>query len=301
MAVLFACLAGLSVMVLTIGVTRRAPSSTVRRRLRQFDDEQIEAPTDRSFAQRVLAPGLSRLTRMIAALMPGGIQRSVAARLETAGIKAPPSRFMTIWLALSVVLPLVFVLLAIASGGRASSGQLMTAFSWAMITTSLPWLALSRKARSRTEAIDRSLSDAMDLIVTNLEAGVGLQAAMINVAQKFHGPLAVELSRVINEVGLGRPRDEALEAMVRRTGSREMSLFARAVSQAERNGIPIGRVLRGQAAEFRERRRQAARERANTFPLRITVITVIFIFPTLFLLILGPVALNALEFFNEQQ
>jgi tight adherence protein C len=88
--------------------------------------------------------------------------------------------------------------------------------------------------------------------------------------------------------------------MARRTGSRDMQLFVRAIAQAERTGIPIANVLRGQAKELRERRRQLAREKANKIPLKITIPTVMFMFPTLFMLLLGPVILNALKLMGQR-
>ncbi|MEX1023066.1 MAG: type II secretion system F family protein [Dehalococcoidia bacterium] len=296
MALVLASLAGLTATLLALGVTRRSPEAFIRRRVRLLEGEQI-VPEHRSFAERVLAPLVAAVTGSIGSIMPGGLQRTVAARLETAGMRASARRFVTWWLTAGVVAPVVVVLLSVGAGNGVDGNLVVILGGWLALGALGPWVWLGRTARHRTEQIERSLSDSMDLIVTNVESGVGLQAAMINVAQKSHGPLADELGRVIREIGLGRPRDEALTAMARRSGSREMGLFARSVAQAERNGIPIGRVLRSQAAELRERRRQAAREKANTFPLRITLLTVVFIFPTLFLLILGPVVLNVIDFF----
>ena len=158
---------------------------------------------------------------------------------------------------------------------------------------------LRRRAQKRVKRIDKDLPDAIDLIITAVESGLGLQAAMMKVTEFIEGPISDEFSRSGHEVSLGRARDEALYAMGDRCGSRELRLFVRAVNEAEQMSISVSRVLRNQSSEIRERRRQRAREQANTIPVKIAIPTVLFIFPTLFLLILGPVALRVVEFFDE--
>ncbi|MGE3960069.1 MAG: type II secretion system F family protein [Dehalococcoidia bacterium] len=293
---LLAALAGLSVMLFAAGVLRRSPAASIRRRVHELEETEV-APAHRSFAERVLVPAGAAMWNAVAAVMPTGVERRMARRLEAAGLRISVGRFMAAWLGFGMLLPAVALVLVFLAAPREMRPLTLPLLGWLGAGVALPSYWVSKAASRRIEVVEKTLSDAMDLIVTNVEAGVGLQAALINVAGKFHGPLSDELARAIREISLGRSRDEALEGMAKRTGSREMALFARAIAQAERNGVPIARVLRSQAAELRERRRQAARERANTFPLRITLLTVMFIFPTLFLLLLGPVALNVLDFF----
>lgn len=296
-ALLIAAAAGLSTTLLVLGITRPSPRAVVQARLFAVREGAGRQPGE-SFAERILLPAVSAFGRTAASFMPGGIQRRIAARLEQAGMRVPPARFITWWAAIGALLPLAVFLLSVAVRGEPATRSLFALAAWVLAGTALPWLWLRRRAARRTRVIDRGLSDAIDLIVTNVESGVGLQAAMINVAQKFPGPIGLEFGRTIREISLGRSSQEALDAMARRNGSRELALFARAIAQAERNGIPIARVLRVQADELRERRRQLARERANTFPLRITLLSVLFMFPTLFLLILGPVMLDVADYFR---
>lgn len=298
MAAVLSGLAGLTVALFILGLARPNARSSVRERLERMGRIQPEAH-GRSFAGRILLPMASKLGRGVSAFMPGGIRRRLVAHLETAGMHITTSRFLTWWLCVGAVLPCSLFLLRIATGGGVSGRGVLALGLWIAATMMLPWYWVRSRARRRTGEIDRGLSDAIDLIVTNVESGVGLQAALINVSQKYRGPIGVEFTRTIREIALGRSSQEALEAMGRRSGSREMALLARAVAQAERNGIPIARVLRAQADELRERRRQHARERANTFPIRITLLTVMFIFPSLFMLILGPVVLDVLDHFKS--
>lgn len=295
---IYAALAGLATFLLALGVLRRGPATMIRRRVHELEVTEV-APAQRSFAERVIIPMGTRVWETIASLLPRGLEQRLSSRLDAAGLRVSVGRFLAAWAGFGFVAPVLMMILVLILASSAFGTALIPLLAWLGGGVALPGFMVSRMARNRIEVIERSLSDAMDLIVTNVEAGVGLQAALINVTSKSKGPLTDELTRAIREISLGRSRDEALDAMARRTGSREMALFARAVAQAERNGVPIARVLRAQSSELRERRRQAARERANTFPLRITLLTVMFIFPTLFLLLLGPVALNVLDFFAD--
>ena len=122
---------------------------------------------------------------------------------------------------------------------------------------------------------------------------------MLSVSQRFKGPLADEFGRIIRETSVGRPREEAIEAMAERVGSKDIQLFARAISQAARTGIPIGKVLRSQAIEIRRRRRSMAREKAGKMPVKMTILTVAFMFPTLFMVLLGPVVLSMQDMLGQ--
>ena len=296
---ILAVLAGISVILFTAGVVRRGPAAMIRHRVHQLKEAEEVVPASRSFAERALAPAVAALLGPVGSLMPGGVERRTARQLEAAGLNILVGRFIALWVGLGLLVPSILIALLFVVGTPSMRLLLLPLLGWLGAGVAAPSYWLSRAAKRRVELVEKTLSDAMDLIVTNVEAGVGLQSALINVAGKFHGPLSEELSRAMREISLGRPRDEALEGMATRTGSREVALFTRAVAQAERNGVPIGRVLRAQASELRERRRQAARERANTFPVRITLLSVMFIFPTLFLLLLGPVVLNVLDYFSS--
>ena len=157
---------------------------------------------------------------------------------------------------------------------------------------------LQGKAAARTKSINKELPDAIDMIITSVEAGLGVQQAMATVAEKFKGPIGEEFGHVIAETNIGRPRSEALTDMAVRTGSRDVRLFVRAITQAEQMGISIGGVLRNQSSEIRERRRQEAMERAARIPVMMTIPTILLMLPTLFILILTPVCLNAMESFG---
>jgi tight adherence protein C len=207
--------------------------------------------------------------------------------------------FLVLWAVLAFLAPTLLALFVVASKGSLSSMLIALILAFYGAGAYLPWYLLRRRAERRTRSIDRSLPDAIDLIVTSVESGIALQGAMLNVSRKFGGQIGSEFARVVTETSVGKSRPEALEAMAERTGSRDVRLFVRAVNQAEAMGISIGQVLRSQSAELRERRRQAAREQANKVPVKMTIPTVLFIFPTMFLLVIGPVALRAADILRD--
>lgn len=295
MQTIIAVLAGASVTLFVLGAFRPNRVSAVRRRVEELEGVAPIDPYAQSFAERVVAPFVRALARLVSERMPGKLIQAVDATMETAGMRMTVSTFMSIWATLVVLVPLATLGLVLVGGGTFDRFTVIGLLFWTAMWAYLPWFFVRRRAAKRARRIDRKLPDAIDLIVTSVEAGLGLQAAMLMVAEKFEGPIGEEFTQVVRETSLGRARSEALNAMATRAGSRDLSLFARAVNQAEQMGISISEVLRNQAAEVRDRRRQYAREQAAKIPVKLTIPTIMFIFPTLFLILLGPVALSAVE------
>lgn len=295
-----AVMAGASVAILVVALFRGNRDVEVHRRLERLgsDDEAVDV-FELSFGERVIAPMLGNIGSFGSSLLPARVVQSIDDNLETAGRPMTLSAFLTIWAGAGVALPLGFGLLNVISTGTVSQGLAAILAVWAGAGLYLPWMLLRRKALQRSEQISKELPDAIDLIVTNIEAGLGLQAALLAVAEKFKGPIAEEFGRAVNEISVGVVREEALLSMARRSKAREMFLFARAIAQAEQTGIPIAGVLRNHAAESRERRRQEAQEKAAKIPVKITLPTVLFMFPTLFLLLLGPIGLDVMDTFTS--
>ena len=149
----------------------------------------------------------------------------------------------------------------------------------------------------RSERIRRDLPDAIDLLSISVEAGLGFDAAVQQVAQNTDGPLADELSRMIREMQLGQGRSAALRGLAARSTVHELRAFVGAMVQADQLGIPIGQVLRVQSSEIRVKRRQRAEELAQKVPVKITVPLIFCILPCLFVVVLGPAALTIMDTF----
>lgn len=298
MSILIALLAGLSVATLVVGVFQPSGvSASVRRRAERLWLPGPVQSEDEPFARRVLRPMAESLMRSASRLLPRTLVTSIHQRLETAGLRVSPAQFIARWVMLGIVPAVAFSLFLVITGALSTMNLLM-AGAWLGLGGYGPMRWLRLKAEGRTKVIDRELPDAIDLIVTSVEAGLSVQQAMMTVAEKFSGAIGEEFGRVIAETSIGRTRAEALTEMATRTGSRDLMLFVRAITQAEEMGIAIGGVLRNQSAEIRERRQQRAKEQAAKIPVKMTIPTILLMLPTLFILILTPVVLNAMDSFG---
>jgi tight adherence protein C len=153
------------------------------------------------------------------------------------------------------------------------------------------------KARGRRERIRSQLPDALDLLAVSVEAGLGFDGAIAKLTEHMDGPLAEEFALTLNEMKIGESRQDALKRMSERVDAPELSAFTRAIIQADQLGTSLGRILRVQAADTRLRRQAAAEEKAMKAPIKMLFPTVLFIFPAMFLVILGPAILNIQELF----
>jgi len=154
---------------------------------------------------------------------------------------------------------------------------------------------LSSITRRRRELISAALPDALDLLAVSVEAGLGFDAAIAKVTEKMQGALSEEFALTLNEIRIGESRIEALKKLAERTATPEVSAFTRSIIQADQFGISLGRILRVQATDSRLRRQAAAEERAMKAPIKMLFPTVMFIFPSMFLVTLGPAFLEILK------
>ncbi len=160
-----------------------------------------------------------------------------------------------------------------------------------------PDYLVSMYARRRRENIRAALPDALDLLAVSVEAGLGLDGAVAKLTEHMEGPLADEFGLTLSEMRIGESRQEALRRLGERADTPEVSSFTRSIIQADQLGTSLGRILRVQAADTRLRRQAAAEERAMKAPIKMLFPTVLFIFPAMFLVILGPAILNIDELF----
>jgi tight adherence protein C len=152
----------------------------------------------------------------------------------------------------------------------------------------LPDLLLYNSGQRRQQRIPAELPDALDMLTICVEAGLGFDAALAQVARNTKGPLASEFARVLQEMQIGKSRSEALRAMADRTTVPELRSFVSALTQSGEMGIPVAHVLREQSKEMRVRRRQRAEEQAQKVPVKITFPLITCLFPALLVVILGP-------------
>ena len=162
----------------------------------------------------------------------------------------------------------------------------------------LPDLLIYNKGIKRQEAIELELPNTLDQMLISVEAGLGFETAMARAGQNGQGPLAQELMRTLQDIQVGRPRQEAYQAFADRSSVQDLRSFVRAVVQADKYGIGIAKVLRTQAKQARVKRRQRAEEKAMKLPVKVLFPLILFIFPVLFIVLLGPAALNIIAAFS---
>jgi tight adherence protein C len=162
----------------------------------------------------------------------------------------------------------------------------------------LPDLLIYNKGIKRQQEIEMELPNTLDQMLISVEAGLGFEAAMARAGQNGTGALAQELVRTLQDIQVGRPRQEAYAALAARSSVQDLRSFVRAVVQADKYGIGIAKVLRMQAKQSRIKRRQRAEEKAMKLPVKVLFPLLLCIFPVLFIVILGPAAINIMKAFS---
>jgi tight adherence protein C len=246
------------------------------------------------FRQRVVEPAITRLSAMTLRLSPKATVESVGKRLLVAG------------LASRVTVPQFLALkTGLAIGGLAMAVLLAAATSPLMVFVAAPLLAMmgfllpdsvvTMRMRRRRERVRAQLPDALDLLAVSVEAGLGFDGAVAKLTEHMEGDLIDEFALTLGEVRIGESRLEALKKLATRVPAPEVAAFVRAVIQADQLGISLGRILRVQAADSRLRRQAAAEELAMKAPIKMLMPTVLFIFPAMLLVVLGPAMIYLLH------
>jgi tight adherence protein C len=163
----------------------------------------------------------------------------------------------------------------------------------------VPWIVLSGRATRRRDAITGDLPDFVDLLTVSVEAGLALEAALSRVSERGGGPLATEIRRTLSEISLGRQRRDALRALGVRTDAPAIVALVNSLNHADQSGMELGPVLRAQSDQVRMRRRQRAEETAMKAPTKMLFPLIVFIFPSIFVVLLGPAAISFMETFGS--
>lgn len=253
---------------------------------------------DGSFKDRAVMPAKTALARAVLRITPRANIESVTTKLLKAGLNRKVSP--TGYLASKGVLGFVgFVggqVFAGVTGALASRG-LLIGLAFAFVGFMLPDVVVTFRMRGRKEVLRAELPDALDILAVSVEAGLGFDGAISKLTEHMEGPLADEFALALGEMRIGESRQNALTKMMQRVETPEFSAFVRAIIQADQLGISLGRILKVQASDTRNRRQLAAEERAMKAPIKMLFPTVLFIFPAMFIVILGPAFLNLSELF----
>ncbi len=267
-------------------------------RLSRMTPSQAASPMEAPFSDRVFIPVVDGVVKFFVGLLPTTFVARTSRQLLSAGSPVSTQAFFTIVLMFAVLVPVLFAIIFVSAGSDSSVATLVVIFL-VFVGLILPFVWLRRTVRNRKLQIWRRLPDMFDMVTVCVEAGLGLDAALRQVSTKLKGPLAGEISLTLRQVGMGRPRREALEDMVYRVDVQEVTTFVNAVIQAEQLGTSLGRVLRAQSFTLRVQRRQRAEEIARRAPIKMVFPLVLFIMPAFFIVTIGPMAIHFLNYLNE--
>lgn len=251
--------------------------------------DELKSELDRPFTERILDPLYDRLQRLGRRITGADQAERIRQRLDKAGNPAgwTVDRVAT-GKVIGILVGLVLGLLLANALGKGFGVGVLVVVGVAFLGFNAPTIWLHNTATKRNETMQKELADAIDLLTISVEAGLGFDAAVQQVARNTEGPLSHEFARVLQEMQIGRGRTEAMRALGERTTIPELRSFVSAMVQADSLGIPIGEVLRVQSQEIRVKRRQRAEEKAAEVPVKIMVPVVMFILPVLFIVVLGP-------------
>ena len=247
------------------------------------------------FMDRVVRPTLKRLGQLLEQTMPEKVRQQIHVSLIVAG--RPGGMSAGDFIAVRYVLAGLFAVLGILIGVLTQSTVFLAVgvAVGAAIGLYAPMFWLRMRLNSRRNEIRADLPDVIDVLVVCVEAGLTFEAAMEKVVEKFDHGLAEEFGRAMQEIRLGRPRLEALNDMGQRTGVEDLNNFVQAIIQSDQLGSPIGKILRIQSDEMRLRRLVSAQERGARASLKMLLPMLGCIFPTLWVILLGPAAVLALK------
>ncbi len=296
----FGALVGLAVLLVWVALAPSPAAQAVDERLEIYRgglDIVEEEEMHRPFAARVLAPLLRKFLSALGRLAPLGNLARTQQLLIYAG--EPFGMSALDFAGLRLLAPVVLGGLAFLLLRRLPLNTMLPYLLLAIgLGYFLPYMWLRRRARRRQHEIARALPDALDMMTIGVEAGLGFESAMLKVGERWDNALSRELRRVVAEMRVGTPRDEALRRMAERTGVEGVRSFVTVLIQSTQLGVSIAQVLYTQADQERLRRRQRAEELARQAGGKMVFPLVIFIFPALFAVILGPMVpgiLNAIQ------
>jgi tight adherence protein C len=243
----------------------------------------------RPFVDRVVRPLVGRVVGAVGSIAPRDHRARVRTQIARAGLEG--RRRPEEVIALQGVGGVAGLVLGLGLLATARLGPVLAVVTLLLLVgvgTFGPLVWLSRQVEQRAARLRSELPETLDLLAITVEAGLGLEGAMAVVVERSQGPLADEISRTLQEMGLGLSRHDALVHLRQRSQVSELSSFVQALIQADALGMPLGRVLKAQAAEMRLRRRQWARERAAKLPVKILFPLIACIFPAVLVVVLGP-------------
>jgi len=290
----------LTASALCVGNVATLPARNRRARIRAaatYGNVRVSSGPERArFQERVLSPFVTWLARAMLRLNAKQSLESLSMLLMSAGMRNTSAQT---FLAAKGISAGGGILLGIVLGAFSSvTAVFVFASMLGAVGYIAPAIVVSQRAKRRQATIVSQLPDALDLLAVSVEAGLGFDGAVSKLTQYMSGPLPEEFELALGEMRIGESRSDALKKLAQRAGTPEVSSFVRSIVQADQLGTSLGRILRVQATDTRLKRQAIAEERAMKAPIKMLFPTVAFIFPAMFIVILGPALLSLGKLFG---
>lgn len=299
MIVAVLCGAAAVALVVVLALTRVNERAAVKATLGVVPDHlhpgrshRAEVRSHGSFFVRMVVPAFNRVWRRFVLLTPPGYAASVKKRLILAGRQRPEDLYKFLGLRLLSIVAVPLALILCLALPTAHKKAFLLFLVMALLLTLGPEVVLNRMVEGRQKKIQSQLPNLLDLLTISVEAGLGFEQALSRTIATVPGPLSEEFGRMLSETRLGATRRAALEGVNERCNVPELRSFLMALMQAETFGVSVAQILRTQAAEIRDAARQRAQEKAQKAPVKMLFPLVFCIFPSLFVVILGPAAIQ---------
>jgi tight adherence protein C len=277
-----------------IGLRDDRGRDPLQERLAQYEDKELpqsleDIELSLSFKDRVIIPLIRQIAALTTKFTPQKQLEDARHKLDMAGMNMDPGTYFALRIVATIGFALAaFFVFFVSSPSTPRPTALLYTLLGAGLGYILPSMLLSSKIRRRQEEIVKALPDALDLLVICVEAGLGFDMAMGKVYEKWDNDLAIAFGRVLREIQLGKVRREALRDMARRMDVPDVTAFVAAIIQADQLGVSMSKILRVQSDQMRTKRRQRAQEKAHQAPVKMMIPMVFLIFPSLWIVLLGP-------------
>jgi tight adherence protein C len=295
-------IAGLAIIgvLVYIGLREDKGRDPLQERLAQYGERDIpdsleDIELSLSFKDRILMPLLRKLADLTTRFTPQKQLEQTRRMLELAGSTQDPTMFFAMRIVLTVVLVLGAIMLFFVLSPQPFVQALGFTVGAAALGYILPVMSMKSRIRRRQDSIVKALPDALDLLVICVEAGLGFDAAMGKVYEKWDNELAIAFGRVLREIQLGKLRREALRDMSLRMDVPDVNAFTAAIIQADQLGVSMAKILRVQSDQMRTKRRQRAQEKAHQAPVKMMIPMVLLIFPSIWIVLLGPAVIQVMS------
>lgn len=266
------------------------------KKTQRIDDHKDEIP---GFRERVVTPLGKYLGNLITRLAPAAWSVALERKLVTAGKGRvwTAQGYAVFWAIVVLVVIVIAIKYVYGRPDLAPVQLVMLVIVFTAMGAAMPWIMLRIMAQKRQKLITKQLPEVLDLLCVSVQAGLSFDAALRRIVERMKGPLIEECTRMLEDVRMGLPRRQALRMMGERCEVQEVALFVTAIIQAERLGTSLGKTLNNQAINMRERRRQAVKAEAMKAPVKMIFPLVLFIFPSIFVIVLLPALLNMMKNF----